>query len=120
MRVSELLALKISDIIVGDRVLVRAGKGSSSYIIWLPLVSRHAKLVSEIHCDGRLFPVEYMWYYRQLKRAGLDEAVAGKKNSRASHKHRYTTAGLVCAKSDSGTAGSVLHHKSDKSINYYL
>jgi len=120
MRIHELLSLTSKHLISGDRIVVQAGKGSQSYIIWLPKIAEHCNLVSEVYCDGVLFPVSYSWVYRQFKRAGLSVKEAGKRNNSVTHTHRYSTARAVSGKLGAGVAGDILHHKSDKSVEYYL
>jgi integrase len=120
MRVSELLSLESKHLICGDRVVVTAGKGSQSYTIWLPLISEHCTLVSDPLCDGRLFPVDYTWIYRQLKRAGMSVKKKSGINNSVTHSHRYATASAVASILGADTAGDVLHHKSNKSVAYYL
>lgn len=119
-RVGELLRVTVGDVMPGDVVLVRAEKGSSSYLIYLPGVYQWSLLLPHGSSEALLWPVSYRKVYEGARKLGLAVRMSTGKNEKVTHSGRYHIARGVNHIAGERVAGDVLGHRSAESINYYL
>lgn len=120
MRVNELIKLTNSHVIEGDRVLCPGSKGSHSYIIYVPGISRHVALGNVSRETYPLFPWTYHQFYRAFIKVGIYLNRGVSPNNKVTHASRYLMANLANNGFSSSVAGQILRHKSSKSVSYYL
>lgn len=119
-RISELLSINQGDCVGNDRYVVRGQKGSRSYTVHLPGLSPVLDPWSSTVPQARVFPVRYKVVWRWCVRCGIGFTPPGHRNVARTHAHRYQTAAAVNCKADKIVAGDVLHHRSQRSISYYI
>jgi len=119
-RIAEVLSLCASDVIAPDRCLCRGSKRGHSYIVYLPDLSSQLKKEGLVGSSTLLFPISYSQCYRSLVRAGVRYCRSGFSNSSRSHIARYSVRHLAGQGVPPETLTDLLHHKSKKSILYYL
>jgi len=119
-RCSEFLNICSSDVLAGDRVLVRGLKHSSSYIVYLPRIYVHCFGVPRKFHPFKIFPFSYHKIYLACKKIGIVLPRSEEGNDIVTHIARYDVAQQVENFSDDFTAGQVLRHRSADSIKYYL
>jgi len=120
MRVSELLSIMSSDVFNPDRALCLGRKGSNSYIIFIPGLSLLLDRYYEKSKVFNIFPYSYLNIYRWAIKIGVRIHSTKKCNSSVTHISRYHVAKRCANIYSNKVASSVLRHKSEKNILYYL
>jgi integrase len=119
-RISELLCLTVGDIIRDDLVLVKAAKNSIPYVISLPELSLQLEGFGPNDKKTKIFPVTYNFVYRWCVRCGYSRKFEGRRNQSVTHLGRHCFAADVGAIANKSTVGNTLHHRSSRSVEYYL
>ena len=119
-RISEVLSLRVSDILNPDRVVCSGSKRGSGYVMYLPGLSAQVHQAPNNSSDSPLFPISYLKCYRSFKRAGIRLVRQGYKNDAVCHTGRYQVNKVSPEVIDTNKLGDLLHHKSKSSISYYL
>lgn len=119
-RISEILELTPAQYIGENRFVVRALKGSRNYIVVLPIIILNPAWQSHPKRFTPFIEYSYAQVWRYCRRAGVGFVPAGHRNVAVTHAHRYRTASAVQQVFDDSAAGDVLHHRSRRSIQYYL
>lgn len=118
-RVSEVLGIRSADVLPGDRVLVRGGKGSRSYVIFLPGVSAWLSLQKNSVCNSSICSCSYSLVYTQAKRSGIRSSVVSRRNDAVTHLARYMFASEAKSKLTSRQLSDCMHHLSVRSSRHY-
>lgn len=120
MRIAELLEIRYGDSVGHGRWLVHGAKGSRSYVIAMP--GLHGPAAAEIAArpDARLFPLHYRYVWSWCQKLGVGFTPENRQTVARTHAHRYVTARQVTTQTTERVAGDVLHHRSTRSISYYL
>lgn len=119
-RISEVLALRVSNVFSPDRVVCPGSKRGSGYLIFLPGLSLQLKEAGQIHESVPLFPISYIQCYRNFLRANISLVRKGRSSRARTHAGRYQINRLSEKGFEMNTLGELLHHKSRSSILYYL
>lgn len=118
-RVSELLSIKCSQIISGDRIVVSPSKNSRSYMIFVPSLSTVFNAENGFESDDYIFRITYSKVVSQLKRSGVGVTRAKSQNRKITHIGRYLLIDELEEKQLIEHGSDLLHHNSDKSLSYY-
>lgn len=119
MRACEYLQLTSADVMTNDRVIVRGAKGSGSYIIHLPDVSRQFRRVPTDLTPRPLGNVTYSQLYKACVICGIGTQYLGHVNMSRTHKARYELVSELKDICDNRVLSDCLHHRKDSTIKYY-
>jgi hypothetical protein len=119
-RIAELLAVEVGNVAPCDRVFVKGAKGSGSYMLYLPGVSEAVEGAGEQAAGNRLWGLPYSAVYRYCGRIGLRVSRGRRQQGKVTHAARYRIAELAAKHLREGKPGDMLHHRSERSIRYYL
>lgn len=120
MRVSECLDLCAKDEIKPTLFLVRAKKRGAAYSIHIPIDSRNRTALDGFSPGQRLFPFDYHYIWRSMVKAGMSLSVRTRVNRIVTHRGRYDLAEKLVILNERSNITPLLHHKSKKSMEYYL
>lgn len=120
-RISEILSLRVLDVIGYDIVLVRGAKRSASYTIFLPGLTNQLILMEVTDVETKLFPIKYKQLWREAKRANISHRRPNRGNSVVTHWARYHSVQKAKIRGFSSRDQSdLLRHRSGASLSYYL
>lgn len=119
-RISELLRASIGDVVHPDRVVLHGAKGSNSYMIYLPTLSRQMLLSSVNDTTLPLFPISYIKLYRDAVKIGIQFRVSESVNSRRLHCARYLFSKQSKKSINGSELAGVLRHRSNRNYLSYL
>jgi len=120
MRSAELLRCTVRCLTGLDRVFIAGAKSSSSYIIVAPGIDKQFPEVAGFSDDELLFPFSYIQLYRACLKVGVGEKFKENENYSRVHMARHVIAESVNSLAGRQAAGDILHHKSKRSVSYYL
>jgi hypothetical protein len=118
-RISEVLALRRSMALPGDRIVVPGVKHSSAFLIYLPGLCAFLDGLSSVFGDFPIFSTPYSVVYRQALKAGIVYHRAGGSHNVVTHAARHLYAKDVSLVFGLPVAGDLLHHKSRVTIKRY-
>lgn len=119
MRATEYLSVTALDVASGDFVFIRGRKGSASYRIMLPGIWQQFEH-DHFQRPGRLVAgMKYHQLWTGCMRLGIGELLPGHINATRTHISRHDLAAQYQEKGEV-IAGDLLHHKSKRSIKYYM
>lgn len=119
-RIQETLGLLSSDIVLPDKIIIRALKQSRSRIVRLPELAESLRLHNQA-LEHRLFNLSYSQVYRAYKNAGIMSYHGKGKSSSVTHSYRLKFINSVHRSSnDLDTTRDIVGHKSSKSTLIYL
>ena len=118
MRAAEYLGARVSDVLRNDMVLIRGLKGSASYRICLPGITRQIEAAGNIMPGMTVAGTTYASVYRFCVASRYGALQPGHINVSRTHLARYETVKEV-DKKDNQAAGDLLHHRSPETVNYY-
>jgi integrase len=119
-RISEILNIQLKHYLGNSRFLCMAAKKSRSFTAVISVVEYDAGWHLKEDLSRRLFTATYNDVWRACRRVGIGNTPPGRSSVARTHAHRYSTAKAVAAICDDITAGEILHHKSTRSVSYYL
>jgi integrase len=119
MRASEYLSLQVRDVMGNDRCFVRGAKGSGSYIIVLPDISRQVLAGSGGLPARFVAGLTYSQLYRSCVRADIGARVMERLNLARTHLARYTLA-LEVKGHGIKAVQECLRHRSGRSTLHYV
>jgi len=120
MRINELLTITPEDFIGNNRFLIRGLKRSQNYIITLPVLQLSSAKKSDVRWLDPIITWSYCQVWRWCVKCGIGQNRQGRKTVARTHSHRYQTAEIVVDKINRQASSDVLHHRSRRSVNYYL
>jgi hypothetical protein len=120
MRSAELLKCTVRNLIGIDRVFIYGAKSSSNYIIVAPGIDSQFQRGQVLDDDELLFPFSYIQLYRACLKVGIGEKFKENENYSRLHMSRHLLAETVNSLAGRQAAGDILHHKSKRSVSYYL
>lgn len=120
MRISETLAIRRIDECSPSVFVVRGKKGSHSYTVRVPVSPINRTILDTFEPQQLLFPCNYHSLWRALVRVGMSQRVTGRINRVVTHIGRYSLAEKLERLNRRDDIQGCLHHKSSKSIEYYL
>lgn len=119
-RISELLDCTIGDHISPDRLVCKGKKGSNSYIIYLPGLSKFVSNLANPSVNYRIFPFSYGYLYRWAVKIGIPVRLNGRNNSAVLHLSRYVFSHKCSNRLLPSVIGDCLRHRARESVSYYL
>lgn len=119
-RVSEMLSIKSADILEDFRFLVRGKKRSRSYLATFPVIKINNPSYEYYPFFDNIWGLTYKSVYNWCCRIDLGCAFKRNKTVARTHAHRYQLATEIAKKSSQVAAGDILHHRSKKSIEFYI
>jgi len=119
-RISEVLSLRWSDVLTGDRVVVRAAKRGRTSIAHVEGISDYLLQVPPLNRDDLIFRCSYGQVYRKMLQRGYAVQPSGHINRSVTHSPRRALAVSAAAHYSLAVASDLLHHKSTTAIAYYV
>lgn len=119
-RIGELLDCSFSDHIAPDRLVCKGKKGSLSYVIYLPGLSRLIHDHGYNDLSVRIFPFTYAYLYSWAKRIGIRSRLSGRSNTAVLHLSRYIFSNKCSDRAPDHVVSECLRHRSVNSVSYYL
>ncbi len=120
MRVSECLEICAKDEIKPTLFFIRAKKKGANYTIHIPIDDRNRTLLDRFAPDQRLFPLSYHRIWRSMVSSGMSMRVSTRVNRIVTHRGRFDLAEKMVKLNERANITPLLHHKSAKSLEYYL
>lgn len=120
MRIGEALRLLCTDVLSGDRVLVRGEKKSASYIILLPGIYADMVRAGVVDKAVSIFPLSYLQCYRSALRAGISFFRNDHKNRILWHRGRFALIEEITLGHTDLRAGDLLRHRHENTVQYYM
>ena len=118
-RISEVLALKISDIMNGATVFVHAKKNGVPRFFHLPNNIINEAVLMNLSKSSKLFPVSYASVKRAFEANNLFALFDGYCVRRITHLGRHMLASGAVASGHGADVGALLGHKSTKASEWY-
>lgn len=118
VRASEVLALKKSDIINSQIILMRGKKRSSNIIIRDRLIVETIIKIAETKTDNNIFNVTYnqLYYFIKTEIGSYTKTGNKEKNKAVTHQYRYKNSQLMVQFEDKKL---ILNHKSNRNVKFY-
>lgn len=120
MRVSECLELRAVDEIKPTIFFVRAKKGGANYTIHIPISDRNRKALAAFRPLQLILPFSYHTIWSSMVKAGMSMRVTTRVNRIVTHRGRFDLAAKLVKLNERSAITPLLHHKSAKSLEYYL
>ena len=119
-RITEVLSLTVSNVFAPDRVVCPGSKRGRAYMMYFPGVSQALIDNKVTDKDTLLFPITYHKCYMSYLKAGVRYLKPGSQNTSRTHSGRYAVRNLVDKFDNLSILSDLLHHKSSKSLFYYI
>lgn len=119
-RISETLRITIGQLLPNGQAWATGSKGSSSRLLYLGISPGFLAQLQALPKNLNVFPVPYISVWRACVKHGLADRLPGHKHLAVTHAGRYRLAQQISAQASSATAGEVLGHKNENSIQYYV
>lgn len=120
LRIGEILSVSASQVLSGDRIVVRGEKGSRGGLIVVPGVSEFVRVNSAAGASWLLWPFSYSLVYRWARKIALPRLVGSGVNCKVTHLGRHLLAQQSAPVGGKEIAGDVLRHRSTRSVDHYL
>lgn len=118
-RVTEVLNVRVKDILYPDRAVCRGIKHSHSYVVYLPGLSEQIHSTQNVKPETPLFPVTYLKLYRDAVRVGINYHHKNGTNVKRLHSARYAFCKSVSQLVKDSELAGLLRHKSNSSFLFY-
>lgn len=119
-RIADVLNARWSDVLKGDRLLIRASKHGSASICPLRNVSKVLLSIPPSDRFKPIFSCTYSQVYSYMSKSGYRTQPAGHKNASVTHTPRRLMAVAAYDIAGATAAGQVLNHVSKRTIDYYI
>jgi integrase len=120
LRVSEVLRINYSDILVSGQIIINASKGSNNRVVTSLYHTNY--LLSLKHNTGQIYEgYTRFYYYRLFKSIGLYIVNQSSGNNSVTHSLRHTHVKMLhSSTNDKELIQRTIGHKSKKSTEYYI
>lgn len=119
LRISEVLNIKLKDLLPRKKILIKILKGGEETVISMGMSAEYLERCRK----NRVEPFEnlnYQFIYRLYKKLGISKVLKGRSTQAVTHIFRYESTAVAQSSGLSDTAKkNQLHHKGQKTHKYY-